>query len=49
MSYENVIMYSAVLPSYDTKKDKKRGKQKVIDADNPNNNEQIRQFLNSIE
>ena len=51
MSYANVIMYSAVLPSYNTKDDKehKREKQKVINASDPNNREQIRQFLDSIE
>ena len=44
MSYANVIMYSAVLPSYDPKKkDKKSGEpQKVIKDDEPANREEGR-------
>ena len=51
MSYVNVIMYSAVLPSYKTKDERegRKGKQKVVNADDPRNREQIRHFLDSIE
>ena len=46
MSYQNLIMYGSVLPSYNSKDDKgdKKGK-KVINADDPANKEQIRKIL----
>lgn len=46
MSYANVIMYSACLPSYSAKKN---GKSKdggaVIDANDPRNRNQVRAIL----
>ena len=52
MSYANVIMYSAVLPSYDAKK-KKDGKnrepQKVIKADDPANRDEVRKFFDNCD
>ena len=45
MSYANMVMYGAVLPSYGGKKDNKEGKQKVIKADDPRNKEQVRKFF----
>lgn len=52
MSYANVIMYSAVLPSYDAKK-KKDGKnrepQKVIKADDPSNRDEVRKFFDNCD
>lgn len=51
MSYANVIMYSAVLPSYDPKKkDKKSGEpQKVIKADDPGNRDKVREFFETCD
>lgn len=51
MSYVNVIMYSAVLPSYKPKeeREKRQKKQKVVNVDNPNNRDKVRQLLDSIE
>ena len=49
MSYINVIMYSAVLPSYDRDKNKKDAPQEEIKADDPRNKDKVRQFLNGIE
>ena len=44
MSYANLIMYNAVLPSYDTEsKDKK---EEVINADDPRNREAVRKIIN---
>lgn len=57
MSYANLIMYGAVIPSYDKKdkKDKKdEGKkpvntQKVIKADDPANKEEVRKFFENCD
>lgn len=51
MSYANVIMYSAVLPSYNTKKKDGAGhsNQKVIKADDPNNKEEVRKFFETCD
>lgn len=51
MSYVNMIMYGAVLPSYKSKKKSEAGKQEqeVIKADDPKNRERVRQFLENIE
>lgn len=52
MSYANVILYGATLPTYISKRDKD-GKDKetqpVIRADDPNNRDKVMQFFNSIE
>ncbi|MEL7586663.1 MAG: hypothetical protein AAGU19_08100 [Prolixibacteraceae bacterium] len=44
MSYANVIMYSAVLPSYDDEKESKEDEE-VINADDPKNRDKVRQIL----
>lgn len=44
MSYTNTILYSAVLPSYDSK-EKEPKKEKVIDADDPKNRDLVRKEL----
>jgi hypothetical protein len=46
MSYANVIMYSSVLPSYNSKNDKpgKHGKN-VINADDPKNKDAVHKIL----
>lgn len=41
MSYANVTMYAAVLPTYSSKQDK----DKVIKADDPRNRERVRDIL----
>jgi hypothetical protein len=42
MSFVNIIMYSAVLPSYHSADEKSS---KVIQADDPRNAEQVRKIL----
>lgn len=51
MSYTNLIMYGAVLPSYRKPKDGTGNKeeQDIVKADDPNNRERVRKFLESIE
>lgn len=55
MSYVNVIMYGAVLPSYHSKKDGSKGidrngkEQEIVKADDPKNRERVRKFLDEIE
>jgi len=49
MSYANVIMYSAVLPSYRKGSKDGQGKQDIIRADDPRNRKKVREFLDSIE
>nr|DAI55197.1 MAG TPA: hypothetical protein [Caudoviricetes sp.]DAR31091.1 MAG TPA: hypothetical protein [Caudoviricetes sp.]DAR39231.1 MAG TPA: hypothetical protein [Caudoviricetes sp.]DAS39754.1 MAG TPA: hypothetical protein [Caudoviricetes sp.]DAW29522.1 MAG TPA: hypothetical protein [Caudoviricetes sp.] len=46
MSYVNLTMYSAVLPTYDNEKDKKN--EEVINGDDKNNSKKIDDFFNSI-
>lgn len=48
MSYANMIMYGAVLPSYKSGKKNKSGKaddNEVINADDPRNREKVRRIL----
>lgn len=49
MSYANMILYSSVLPSYQSKKSKDSGKkgkdEDVIDADDPKNKELVKNAL----
>ncbi len=52
MSYVNMIMYGAVLPSYRSRKDSDKGgksEQDIIRADDPANRDRVRRFLDSIE
>lgn len=52
MSYSNVILYGASLPSYKSPKDKKEGKQQnheEINAGDPNNKDKVRAFLDAID
>ena len=52
MSYANMVMYGAVLPSPKHYKDREKGgaakDEDIIRADNPNNKQRVRDFLNSI-
>lgn len=49
MSFENFVMYNAVVPSYDTDKDNKGNKdEETVNADDPANNEKIKDFLKSL-
>lgn len=48
MSYVNMVMYSAVIPSYDPKRDKETGnaeKQDILKADDPRNTDKVMQLL----
>lgn len=49
LSYTNLLLYNAVLPSYRPKD--KDGKQRhdVIKADDPRNRARVKQFLSQIE
>ena len=51
ISYVNVIMYSATLPSYESKRDKNSPdkKQDVVKADDPRNRERVRQIFDSFD
>lgn len=51
LSYVNVIMYSATLPSYERKRDKNSPdkKQDVVKADDPRNRERVRQIFDSFD
>ncbi len=47
MSYANVVMYSACLPSFSAKrKGKSKDHGEVIDADDPRNRAKVREILN---
>lgn len=50
MSYTNLLMYGAVLPSYDDSKGKGKGSRehKRIKADDPQNRGAVREILNSF-
>ena len=48
MSWVNLIMYSAVLPSYDSKRDKNGKKQDVIKADDPKNRQRVKDIIDSL-
>ncbi len=53
MSYANMILYSASLPSYKKPKDRsktdpKAQKHEVIDAGDPKNKDKVRALLDSI-
>ena len=53
MSYANMVMYGATLPSYkhkaDDKNGKKRKRQKAIKADDPANREKVRRIFESFD
>ncbi len=51
LSYANLTLYSASLPSYKSPKDKdkKQGNHKEIDAGDPKNKDQVRAFLDAME
>lgn len=45
MSYANIMMYCAVLPSYDFDKDKDKKHDKVINADDPSNKAEVHKIM----
>jgi hypothetical protein len=54
MSYANMILYSAVLPSYDSKKGNKGGgpdskQQEIIKVDDPRNRDKVKHFFEQID
>ena len=52
MSYVNLIMYGAVIPSYNSKKKDGNGgdkEQEVIKMDDPRNRERIKQIFDSFD
>jgi hypothetical protein len=44
LSYANILLYSAVLPSYDTDREKSKDSD-TIRADDPENKEKVRKIL----
>lgn len=48
ISYANIIMMGATLPSYNSKRDKNKHNQEVIMADDPRNKDRVATFFNSI-
>lgn len=52
LSYANLILLGATLPSYNSEKNKSdrasKSNENVIKADDPNNKEKVRQFFNSV-
>ena len=52
LSYSNLILLGATLPSYSYDKEKRNRSsagQDVIDAEDPNNKDAVKQFFNSID
>ena len=49
MSWVNVIMYSAVLPSYNSDNEKKGKQQEVIKADDPKNNKRVKDIIDNLD
>ncbi len=50
MSYANLILYGASLPTYSSKKDKSKGRgrdEEIIRADDPRNNDRVQAFLDA--
>ena len=50
LSWANMILYGATLPSLNSGKDKTKGEgeQEIIKADDPKNRDKVREFLDSI-
>ncbi len=50
LSYANLILLGATLPSYDSDRKKKSSQsdQEIIKADDPRNKDKVRQFFNSV-
>lgn len=47
ISYANLILMGATLPTYDSKaKDGRSGGEDIIDAEDPRNKDKVRQFFN---
>lgn len=51
MSYVNMIMYGAVIPSYDSKRNKDGGdkEQEVIRVDDPKNRARVRKIFDEFD
>lgn len=48
MTWANMALYSAALPTYGGTRDKAKG-QEVIKADDPRNNERVRRLIETFE
>ena len=50
MSYTNLIMYGAVIPSHKREKgEKDRDEQDVVNVDDPRNRERVKEIFNQFE
>ncbi len=52
MSYANLILYGASLPTYSSKKDKNKSRsqdEEIIKADDPRNNDRVQAFLDAVD
>lgn len=49
ISYENLLLYSAAIPSYDAKKsdkqEKEKGKGEIINGDDPRNKDLVKAII----
>lgn len=52
MSYANLILYGASLPTYSSKKDKNKSRsqdEEIIKADDPRNKDRVQAFLDAVD
>lgn len=49
LSYTNLIMLGAVIPSYDKGKDKEEKEQDVIKVDDPRNKERVKEIFDQFD
>ena len=49
LSYANLTLYGASLPSYKSPKEGRHGKEDTIDAGNPKNKDKVRAFIEAID
>nr|DAW59675.1 MAG TPA: hypothetical protein [Caudoviricetes sp.] len=50
MSYSNLVLYGASLPTYSSSKDKNKGRnrdEEIIKADDPRNNDRVQAFIDA--
>lgn len=48
MSFENVVMYSSVLPSYDSGEGEEKGDKGIFNMDDPNAGEDVEELLKRL-
>lgn len=48
MAFENVVMYSSVLPSYDSEVEEEKGDKGVFNMDDPNAGDDVEELLKRL-